>query len=259
MRSEDLAFLGAIRGCELGAICCHLPAHGRILDFGAGPGQQSLQLRDMGFDVAAVDVADSAYETQRVFPVQTYDGKVLPFPDRHFDAVISSNVLEHVPDLRQTLRELNRVLKPGGLMVHVMPTATWRLWTTLAEFPAAPRNALRGLRAVPGGRRGARAPIAPWRWKLLQTGWLVRPLLFRPHGASGTALGELWTFSRPRWKRIFAGEGFEIVEVKPLMLWYTGEILTGPRLSLESRKRAARRLGSSTAMYVVKAPGGSPT
>jgi SAM-dependent methyltransferase len=251
VRSEDLAFLGAIRGYELEAMCRFLPSRGRILDYGAGPGQQSLQLRQMGFDVEAVDIADSAYVAQRVFPVQTYDGKVLPFPDGCFDAVVSSNVLEHVMDLPQVLRELNRVLKPDGLMVHVMPTATWRLWTTLAEFPAAPRNALRGLRSIPGNR-GARARLPAWRQKLMQTGWLVRPLLFRPHGAFGSSLAELWTFSRYRWKRIFAREGFEVAHLKPLTLWYTGEILTGPRLSLQSRMRLARHLGSATTMYIVK-------
>lgn len=258
MRSEDLAFLGAVRGYELDAMCPFLPARGRILDFGAGPGQQSLQLCDLGFEVEAVDIEDSDYAAQRVFPVRTYDGKVLPFPDRHFDAVVSSNVLEHVPDLGQALREMSRVLRPGGVMVHVMPTATWRLWTTLAEFPAAPRNALRGLRS-PASNRGARAQLQAWRWKLVQTGWLVRPLLFRPHGVSRSSLCELWTFSRHRWKRAFAREGFEIAQVKSLMLWYTGEILAGPRLPLESRKRAARRLGSSTAMYIVKQRSGSQT
>lgn len=258
MRTEDLPFLGAIRGYELDAMCRFLPARGRILDFGAGPGQQSLRLRQIGFDVEAVDIADSDYRMQRVFPVHIYDGKVLPFPDHHFDAVVSSNVLEHVPDLRPALQELSRVMKPGGLMVHVMPTATWRLWTTLAEFPAAPRNVLRGLRSIPSNR-WARAGLPAWRWKLLQTGRLVRPLLFRPHGASGCSLGELWTFSRYRWKRIFALEGFEIVQVKPLMLWYTGELLAGPRLSLESRVCAARHLGSSTTMYIVKPRHGPST
>lgn len=45
----------------------------------------------------------------------------LPFPDAAFDAVISSHVLEHVPDDRTALRELARVLKPSGVAILMFP------------------------------------------------------------------------------------------------------------------------------------------
>ena len=47
----------------------------------------------------------------------------LPFADEEFDVVLINHVLEHVPDDRQALREIYRVLRPGGraLMQHPMP------------------------------------------------------------------------------------------------------------------------------------------
>lgn len=45
----------------------------------------------------------------------------LPFPDDRFDMVVSSHVLEHVPDDRAALREIARVLKPSGLAVLLFP------------------------------------------------------------------------------------------------------------------------------------------
>ncbi len=45
----------------------------------------------------------------------------LPFPDNHFDYHISFEVLEHIDDPYQYFREANRVLKPGGMAIVVMP------------------------------------------------------------------------------------------------------------------------------------------
>ena len=51
--------------------------------------------------------------------------------------MFSSNVLEHVRELDQLEVEIKRVLRPGGLCVHVLPTHVWRFWTTLSAFPVA--------------------------------------------------------------------------------------------------------------------------
>src|SRR5438874_9484175 len=140
--TASVAWVGEVRGLELMRLREYLPSTGRVLDFGAGAGQQALRLQELGFDVDAVDLVSSPHAEKRVFGVTTYDGQNLPFPDAHFDVVMSSNVLEHVQNLPATLRELARVLKPGGTMLHVLPSSSWRLWSTLAEFVAAPRAAL---------------------------------------------------------------------------------------------------------------------
>jgi SAM-dependent methyltransferase len=251
LRPADLNFIGGVREHELALLLGYLPPTGRILDFGAGPGHQALRLERFGFDVEAVDVESSAYMQERVFPVKVYDGRVLPFPDRHFDAVLSSNVLPQIRDLTGALAELRRVLRHDGVMLHVMSSASWRLWTTLAEFPAAPRNAVRGLRHGPASR-WARAGISRRRWALMQCGWIVRPWLFRPHGVRGCALTELWTFSVRGWSHRFAALGYEVTRVVPLRLWYTGEMLLGARLSLSRRARLSKWLGSSAILYVVR-------
>ena len=49
-------------------------------------------------------------------------GAALPFPDASFDAVVSNQVFEHIPDLGPVAAELARVLAPGGLLVAVFPT-----------------------------------------------------------------------------------------------------------------------------------------
>jgi SAM-dependent methyltransferase len=247
--SAPVGWLRDIRICELTRIAMFLPQSGRVLDFGAGAGHQSLWLQQHGCEVDAVDLGSPQLE-QRVFPVRTYDGQILPFPDGYFDAVISSNVLEHVSDLSLTLSELSRVLKPGGIGLHIMPSSSWRLWTTLAESVAAPRTALR---AIWNGPSGKWVGMVRWRWTVAQLAWVIRPLVFRAHGTKGSALTELWTFSRRAWLRRLRAHNCDVVRVEPLKLWYTGETLLGPRLSMSRRTQLSAWLGSATVLYMIGA------
>lgn len=88
----------------------------RVLDLGAGAGIiDALDWRGTGRRVYGVDL------DPRVGTHPHLDGGVLgdacrlPFPDACFDAVVSVNVLEHIPNPVDALREVHRVLAPGGV------------------------------------------------------------------------------------------------------------------------------------------------
>ncbi len=68
-------------------------------------------------------IAGDKKEPGYTYPPGTEDLDVtsLPYPADHFDLVICSHVLEHVPDDRKAMRELCRVLKPGGLAILLVP------------------------------------------------------------------------------------------------------------------------------------------
>jgi SAM-dependent methyltransferase len=68
-----------------------------------------------------VDVEDSGREARLKVPDYFYDGRTLPFSDNHFDGVLCTQVLEHVPDPNILLLEIARVLKPRGSLIISVP------------------------------------------------------------------------------------------------------------------------------------------
>jgi SAM-dependent methyltransferase len=101
-----------------------------VLDVGCGRGDTVAWLVEQGFDAYGMDVRPEYIANGRAYlgadRLAVLAGTVYPFPDDHFDIVISDQVLEHVEDLEQLAREVARTTKPGGVGLHVFP-AKWIL------------------------------------------------------------------------------------------------------------------------------------
>ena len=88
----SIAYLNALRGAEIERVCRWLRPGARVLELGAGTGYQARELNARGFAVEAIEMVDSRYAEDRLFPIVDYDGSRIPFPDRSFDVVFSSRV-----------------------------------------------------------------------------------------------------------------------------------------------------------------------
>lgn len=90
-----------------------------VLEIGAGPGRDSLYFLEHGLDMTTVDLSEEMVRLcqQKGLHARVMDFYDLDFADRTFDAVYAMNCLLHVPkaQLPGVLREIKRVLKPGGL------------------------------------------------------------------------------------------------------------------------------------------------
>jgi SAM-dependent methyltransferase len=259
-------FLEAIRLAELERIESILgttvSAGARILEVGAGTGWQARELSARGYQVSAIDIPTSNHGKARIWPITDFDGRHIPFPDRSFDIVYSSNVLEHVEDVEALNEEIARLLKDDGTAIHYVPTTAGRAWSIVAFLPALLRDVYRRLRASAASPLGSATPttaddppIAPrpatTRDRAL-VAKVARRLTPHVHGSEGTWFGELWRFRKATWDRFFAHLGWMTVFHATNGLFLTGDMILGARLPVERRKRLSRALGSSANLYVLK-------
>ena len=94
----------------------------RMLEIGCGMGTDGAQFAKAGADYTGIDLTDAAIELARKrFELcglqgnfQISDAENLDFADESFDLVYSHGVLHHTPDTARAIREIHRVLVPGG-------------------------------------------------------------------------------------------------------------------------------------------------
>jgi SAM-dependent methyltransferase len=169
---------------RIGRIAEHLS--GTWLDYGCADGGYSAAMLDrgasavIGVDVAAdrIDAANSRELPNATF--LSFDGAKMDLPDETVDGAFTNEVMEHVDDEQESLRDIYRVMKPGGTLVVISPNR----W-----FPFEGH----GTRIL--GRHIPPTPLIPWL-----------PL----------RLTDRWTYARNYWPRQLADHvrtaGFTVTE-----------------------------------------------
>jgi ubiquinone/menaquinone biosynthesis C-methylase UbiE len=99
-----------------------------ILDFGCGNGSLVKGLLDMGFPAQGCDFnfktgcdVDFLRKSNYIHKINTHPYQ-LPYSDNTFDVIVSNQVMEHVQNYKETVAEMRRVLKPGGVCLHMFPS-----------------------------------------------------------------------------------------------------------------------------------------
>jgi SAM-dependent methyltransferase len=107
-----------------------LPARARILDAGCGSGRNMVEFARHG-TVTGIELSDTSVALARERGAgEVVEGSVLdmPFDADAFDLAASLDVIEHLQDDLQALRELRRVVAPGGSLLLTVPAYQW-LWS----------------------------------------------------------------------------------------------------------------------------------
>jgi SAM-dependent methyltransferase len=221
-----------------------------VLDVGSGFGRHVYECARRGARVVALDhAADEVIQTRntlaamvetgeiaadRLTGVLRGDARALPFPDDTFDAVITSEVLEHIHDDVAAIGEMVRVLRPGGRFAATVParfpeTINWKL----SDEYHAPK--------VPGGhvRIYSRAELST---KLRAAGLSVDGY-HRAHALHSP----YW------WLRCAVGPQNErhpaVIKYRRFLEW---EIVSQPRSTRLAERALAPVLGKSSVHYATK-------
>jgi SAM-dependent methyltransferase len=192
------------------------------------------------------------------------DAGRLPFKDASFDFVFSSSVLEHIRDRAPVYRELRRCLRPGGVMLHVMPSRTWKLLQLLLYYP---HQVIGGidlvLDALTKAAKRRMAPAPPETQALDTNRWsdqrkltlkvILENVLPQPHGEYPGNLAEVRGFGARVWEREFAAAGLSTHRILLLPLY------SGYGFGFERLRRLGERWGFSSHNAFVLTPEGAPS
>lgn len=257
----NMEFMAKIRQREIELIISeiqYLPQQDcKILEIGAGTGWQAKTMADMGYQVQAIDLAESNYSDKRIWPILNYNGKNIPFSDECFDAVFSSSVLEHIPHLDEFQKEIKRVLKPKGIAIHILPSGSWRFWTNIAHYPYKAVLILKYIWSCLSHSTKRQInthtykSTTPSNTEIKFSTSVKNALSPSRHGEVGSALSEIYYFSNCRWKRFFERTGWKIQKAYTNRLFYSGYQFFGPLIPINIRNYLSYILGSSCHIYVL--------
>lgn len=251
---------------------------GDMLEVGSGDGFMASLLAPLGKTLTTTEYAPGEASHGRELARLRCSVTALPFAGASFDFIFSSSVLEHVRDRAAAMTELRRCLRPDGVMVHLMPSPTWKLLQLMLYYP---HLALSGLEYI-GAERQLPAPAAAeppaasppandphgtataagkptteqWRdHGAVPTWWqeLRRGVFPQVHGEYNGHVRELLGFRARAWATAFRGAGFEVRGCLRLPLY------SGYGFGLERLRRAGERcgLGAHNA-FIVTHPGARP-
>jgi ubiquinone/menaquinone biosynthesis C-methylase UbiE len=183
----------------------------------------------------------------------------LPFASGSFDLALASFVLEHVPDKKQAMGELHRVVKPGGLVVAFVPNFAERLYAPLFFYVYLASRVVARVRDRASHSRAhgeADVPASGGRRSFRQT-YPFFPLP-NPHGAYRDSVEELHSHFPEQWIRRLTAQGFSLVDrfylmnlpanIAALVFGEPGMRLYD-RLSVVDRRLGASRFGHCLGQY----------
>jgi SAM-dependent methyltransferase len=224
-----------------------------VLEIGGGDGYMASKISQKGYRITSVDPFP---RRPSYYNVKKMNAENLEYPDNKFDIVFSSNVLEHIKNLRKVLSEMIKVLKPNGIMIHSVPTPVCTFATIIAQPISYFRNIillLEGKVSFGINRDKIKGNKKVFMIKVVKLFRILNPIkiFWGPgHGVSRNRLRSLWIWRRSYWKNIFNMNGISVKSVNAVPLFFSMHKIF-PRKFLGIRKYLGRKGLNCVDLYVL--------
>lgn len=209
---------------------------GRVLDIGCAAGGEISPFRKRGFSVVGIDFSQRMLEFGSLrFAADAQvsfcraDAERLPFTSQSMDHIVCLGVFEFLPGYEAAVREIHRVMRPGGLAVFAIPSkvSLYNIGDQLTSVTIGPLwrgvKRLLGRMPSPGPPPGARNLVVPWKYRAL-----LRDLGFEPERSAYTNFF-LYPLDRfPKWNERVAAV-LEPAASIPLIRWGASVYLVSAR------------------------------
>jgi len=235
----------------------------KVLEIGCGLGTDGAQFAAAGADYTGVDLTEAAVELARqrfeLFDLpgkfQTADAENLDFANDTFDLVYSHGVLHHTPETAQAIREIHRVLRPGGrAVVMLYHRGSYNYRVNISVLRRAGAQLLRWEPGVKVVHRITGEPLESLREhaKLLKTekDSYLKPSEFLSQNTDGAGNPLARVYSRSEARELF--KDFSSVTLKTYFLNKRWLPLIGSVLPRSLESRLAARWGWHLWIYATK-------
>ncbi len=97
-----------------------------VLDIGCDKGELVEFLRPHCEEVVGIDINKDAISNSKISGLMVADARKTSFLDGRFTKIVSSHTIEHIPNIRELFREIDRILRTDGLVILYYPWEIFR-------------------------------------------------------------------------------------------------------------------------------------
>lgn len=245
-----LSKLNEIRVGELHNVINNLPSnakHLNLIEIGSGTGIQLKYLKKYFKSVVGLEIEQSNYDNTENQNIIFYDGANIPINDSSYDIIFSSHVMEHIVNFESYNAELERILKPDGICIHLVPNSNWKFYNTLFHYPFLIRTIIDYLARRNSNVGINRSGTLSNRKRSIFT--LCLNVLFPPlHGENGNRFTEIFYLTNTYWKTKFEKVNWYVDRVISSNYFVAGHFV----LPNSIRRKMSNILGSTSTIYILR-------
>tara|TARA_B110000438_G_scaffold10047_1_gene10235 strand:- start:594 stop:1376 length:783 start_codon:yes stop_codon:yes gene_type:complete len=222
----------------------------KILEIGGRDGYQAKLIAKEGHTVTSIDI-NPIYP--QFYPVQKGNITQLEFQEDSFDIIYSSNMLQEIQNIEETFKEIKKIVKKDGIIIHIVPSCWWSLITNFWHYCFIPKYLIKSNKFQQIFKSNLKESQIKENFSdnTKSSKKDLKQLFFHPLGANTSFIHEIFYFSKLYWKKLFKKNEFNIIDEKNCPYFYSAYSIFNFKF-LGFRKFLARMGITSCFCFIMK-------